>query len=52
MFIPHDAIDFVKCTSFSYSKTIPQNYTATPMHHSWDGARFLFISPNLTIMAK
>ncbi|XP_051549554.1 protein SEC13 homolog isoform X2 [Myxocyprinus asiaticus] len=37
IFLPHDAIYFVKCTSPSCSKAPPQHDAATHMLHGWDG---------------
>ena len=54
MFVPHGAIDFVKCTSPSCSKAPPQHDTATPMLHGWDGvlrlASLPLFSPNITMV--
>ena len=58
IFLPHDAIYFVKCTSPSCSKAPPKHYAATPVHHCWDGilrlASLRLFPPNITmvIMAK
>jgi hypothetical protein len=58
MFLPHDAIYFVKCTSRSCSKASPQHNAATPMLHGWDGvlrlASLSLFPPNITmvVMAK
>ena len=58
IFVPHDPIYFVKCTSPSCSKTPPQHDAATPVLHSWDGvlrlASLPLFPPNITmvIMAK
>ncbi|KAK6304586.1 hypothetical protein J4Q44_G00251720 [Coregonus suidteri] len=58
IFLPHDAIYFVKCTSPSSSKAPPQHDAATPVLHGWDGvlrlASIPFFPPNITmvIMAK
>ena len=58
IFLPHDAIYFVKCTSPSCSKAPPQHDAATPMPHSWDGVLRLaglpLFPPNImmVIMAK
>ena len=56
--LPHDAIYFVKCTSPSCSKALPQHDAATPVLHGWDGvlrlASLPLFPPNITmvIMAK
>ncbi|KAK6324312.1 hypothetical protein J4Q44_G00066510 [Coregonus suidteri] len=58
IFLPHDAIYFVKCTSPSCSKAPPQHDAATPVLHGWDGvlrlASYPLFPPNITmvIMAK
>ena len=58
IFLPHNAIYFVKCTSPSYSKAPPQHDAATPVLHGWDGvlrlASLPLFPPNITmvIMAK
>ena len=58
IFLPHDAIYFVKCTSPSCSKAPPKHDAATPMLHGWDGILWLasltLFPPNITmvIMAK
>ena len=58
IFLPHDAIYFVKCTSTSCSKAPTQHDAATPVLHSWDGILWLaslpLFPPNITmvIMAK
>ena len=58
IFLPHDAIYFVKCTSPSCSKTPPHHDAATPVLHGWDGVLWLaslpLFPPNITmvIMAK
>ncbi|KAK6308172.1 hypothetical protein J4Q44_G00214430 [Coregonus suidteri] len=43
IFLPHDAIYFVKCTSPSCSKAPPQHDAATPVLHIWDGVRLASI---------
>ena len=54
IFLPHDVIYFVKCTS----KALPQHDAAIPVLHGWDGVLQLasvpIFPPNLTmvIMAK
>ena len=54
MFLPHDGIYFLKCTSRSWRKTPPEHDAATPVLHSWDGvlrlAGFRFFSPNVTMV--
>ena len=58
IFIPHDAIYFVKCTSPSCSKAFPQHDASTPVLHGWDGvvrlASLPLFPPNImmVIMAK
>ena len=58
IFLPHDAIYFVKCTSPSCSKAPPQHDAVTPVLHGWDGvlrlASLALFPPNITmlIMAK
>ena len=58
IFLPHDAIYFVKCISPSCSKAPPQHDAATPVLHSWDGVPLLaslpLFPPNITmfIMTK
>ena len=58
IFLPHDAIYFVKWTSPSCSKAPPQHDAATPVLHVWDGvlrpASLPLFPPNITmaIMAK
>ena len=55
IFLPHDAIYFVKCTSPSCSKAPPQHDAATPVLHGWDGVlRLPLFPPNIMmlIMAK
>ena len=58
IFLPHDAMYFVKCTSPSCSKAPPQHDAATPVLHGWDGvlrlASLPLFLPNITmvIMAK
>ena len=58
IFLPHDAIYFVKCTSPSCSKAPPQHDAATHVLHGWDGvlrlASLPLFPPNITvvIMAK
>ena len=58
IFLHHDAIYFVKCTSPSCSKAPPQHDAATPVLHGWDGVLWLaslpLFPPNITmvIMAK
>ena len=37
IFLPHETIYFVKCTSPSCSKAPPQHDAATPVLHGWDG---------------
>ena len=54
IFLPHDAIYFVKCTSPSCSKAPPQHDAATPMLHGWDGvlrlASITPFPPNITMV--
>ena len=58
IFLPRDAIYFVKCTSPSCRKAPPQHAAATPVLHSWDGVLWLaslpLFPPNImmVIMAK
>ena len=58
IFLPHDAIYFVKCTSPFCSKAPLQHDAATPVLHGWDGvlrlASLHLFPPNITrvIMAK
>ena len=58
IFLPHDAIYFVKCTSPSCSKAPPQHDAATPALRGWDVVLQLasrpHFPPNITmvIMAK
>ena len=58
IFLPHDAIYFVKCTSPSCSKAPPQHDAATPVLHGWDGFLWLASLPlfplniMMVIMAK
>ena len=58
IFLPHDAIYFVKCTSPSCSKAPPQHDAANPVLHGWDGvlrlASLPLFPPNIkmVIMAK
>ena len=58
IFLSHDVIYFVKCTSPSCSKAQPQHDAAAPVLHGWDGiirlASLPLIPPNITmvIMAK
>ena len=58
LFLPHDAIYFVKCTSPSCIKAPPQHDAATPVLHGWDDvlrlASLPLFPPNITmvIMAK
>ena len=58
IFLPHDAIYFVKCTSPSCSKAPPQHAAATPVLYGWDGVLQLqslpLCPPNkmMVIMAK
>ena len=54
IFLRHDAIYFVTCTSPSCSKATPQHDAATPMLHDWDGvlrlASFPLFPPNITMV--
>ena len=54
IFLPHDAIYFVKCTSSSHSKAPPQHDAATPVLHGWDVvlqlASLPLFPPNITII--
>jgi hypothetical protein len=58
IFLPLDAIYFVKCTSPSCSEAPPQHDAATPVHHGCDGVFWLaslpLCPPNImmVIMAK
>jgi hypothetical protein len=58
IFLPHDVIYFVKCTSPFCSKAPPQYDVATPVLHGWDGVLLLaslsLFPSNITmvIMAK
>jgi hypothetical protein len=58
IFLPHEAIYFVKCTSPSCSKAPPQHDAVTPVLHGWDGvlqlASLPLFPPNImmVIMAK
>jgi hypothetical protein len=58
IFLPHEAIYFVKCTSLSCSKAPPQHDAATLVLQGWDGvlrlASLPLFPPNITmvIMAK
>ena len=45
IFLLHDAIYFVKCTSPSCSKAPPQHDAAIPMLHGWDGVLQLACKP-------
>jgi hypothetical protein len=52
IFLPNDAIYFVKCTSPSCSNAPPQHDAASPVLHSWDGilrlASLPLFPPNIT----
>ena len=54
IFLPHDAIYFVKCTSPTCSKASPQHDAATPVLHGWDGvlrlASLPIYPPNTTMV--
>ena len=54
IFLLHDAIYFVKCTSPTFSKAPPQHDAATPVLHGWDGVHRLASIPlfpsNITIV--
>jgi hypothetical protein len=58
IFLTHDVIYFMKCTSPSWSKAPPQHDAATPMLHGWDDVLWLaslpLFPPNImmVIMAK
>ena len=54
MFLPHETIYFVKCTSPSCSKAPPRHDAATPVLHDWDGVLRLaclpLFPPNITMV--
>ena len=45
LFLPDDAIYFVKCSSPSCSKAAAQHDAATPVLHTWDGVLWLASLP-------
>ena len=54
IFLPHDAIYFVKCTNHSCSKAPSQHDAATPVLHGWDGvfqlASLPLFPPNIVMV--
>ena len=52
IFLPDDAIYFVKFTSPSCSKAPPQHDAASPVLHGWDGVLRLALWPNSSIFVS